>query len=83
MYSDNVKRLNFGLSQEDYNKVLAIRKFLGIETDSELMRKAIDELYMSVCQDRSFVEFFRNLLVDIDNLKEELLRLKVGIKCQC
>lgn len=82
-YSDEIKRLNFGLSKDDYGKVIALKKFLGVETDSELMRKALDELYFSVCQDKSFVEFFQNLLLDIDNLKEELIRLKVGVRCQC
>lgn len=81
MYKETMKRMNFALSSDDYGMVLALRKLLNIETDSEIMRKALNELYMSVCQDRSFVEFFDNLLVDIDNLREKLLMLKVDIKC--
>ena len=74
-YSKDVKRYNFGLSQDDNDRFLGVKAFLGLTSDADVFRYCLRETYLQLCHDDSKVDYIENAINLINDLKIELLAL--------
>lgn len=74
-YRKEMKKINLGLSQDDYDRLQGIQSFMDIGTDSEAIRFCIRNTYLSLCQDKCFLEQSHKIVEEIESLKCHLLAL--------